>query len=227
MDAWGGDGYVFEFLREQASGRVQRDRERLEAGVQHAEILFLSSVWWQAFHNFKWLHAEYPVRDYKEGTRYIDFAYIRDHYKIAIEIDGIATHMRDITQDDFSEHLRRQNHLVIDGWQVLRFTYLDVKLHARQCQQMIQQLIGRLSGEPIVGLSELAPVDREIIRLALNSEGPITPKQVSLHTGLNSKSTRRHLRELVRVKWLCPLNKRTRIRAYILHESRRMVRLDI
>lgn len=134
--------------------------------------MFLENVWWPAFGHFDKLQPEYPVRDFKEGARYIDFAYVHDHYKIAIEIDGLSGHWRDISQEQFSDHCERQNHLVIDGWHVLRFSFTDVQNRPRRCQQTIQQLIGRLSGDASASLAKLSLTDREIVRAALSLTRP-------------------------------------------------------
>lgn len=56
------------------SGESQR---RLQDGHGHAEKLFLEQVWWPAVGRFDFLHAEYPISDFKDGDRYLDFAYIR------------------------------------------------------------------------------------------------------------------------------------------------------
>ncbi|WP_436241973.1 DUF559 domain-containing protein [Paenibacillus sp. LjRoot56] len=57
--------------------------------------------------------------------------------KLAIEIDGYATHVSEISRTQFSDGLIRQNHLMIDGWKVLRFSYDDVKNRPRMCEQII------------------------------------------------------------------------------------------
>ena len=62
-----------------------------------------------------------PVRQYEvvvDGARYfLDFAY--PAWRVAIELDGRAFH-------GFEEDRRRQNALVLAGWTVLRFTWVDV-----------------------------------------------------------------------------------------------------
>ena len=90
--------------------------------------------------NFYILYPEFEVKDFRDGTRYIDFAYIRQGLKLAIEIDGYTTHASQISRTQFSDGLIRQNDLMIDGWKILRFSYDDVKDRPRMCEQIICNL---------------------------------------------------------------------------------------
>jgi very-short-patch-repair endonuclease len=60
--------------------------------------------------------ANYPVVGYK-----VDFAFVGP--KVAVEIDGLAFHSE---ADDFHRDRKRQNAITLAGWQVLRFTWLDL-----------------------------------------------------------------------------------------------------
>jgi very-short-patch-repair endonuclease len=60
--------------------------------------------------------ANYPLGGYK-----IDVAFPKQ--KVAIETDGWAFHS---SQDDFQNDRERQNKIALLGWQVLRFTWLDL-----------------------------------------------------------------------------------------------------
>lgn len=62
-----------------------------------------------------WL-ANYPVGDYR-----VDIAFYEA--KVAIEIDGFAFHS---DHEAFQNDRVRQNTLTLKGWQVLRFTWLDL-----------------------------------------------------------------------------------------------------
>ena len=60
--------------------------------------------------------ANYPVAGYK-----VDIAFTRS--RVAIEVDGLAFHS---DSDDFHNDRVRQNAIALAGWQVLRFTWLDL-----------------------------------------------------------------------------------------------------
>ena len=60
--------------------------------------------------------ANCPVAGYE-----VDFAFI--DFKIAIEVDGLAFHS---DAEDFQRDRVRQNVIALAGWQVLRFTWIDL-----------------------------------------------------------------------------------------------------
>ena len=60
--------------------------------------------------------ANYPVAGYK-----VDVGFPKQ--KVAIEVDGFAFHS---DSEDFHQDRKRQNAIALAGWQVLRFTWLDL-----------------------------------------------------------------------------------------------------
>lgn len=196
------------------------ERSRRLAEERHAEELFLKSVWWPAVGQLEHLHAEYEINDYKDGQRFLDFAYLRDPYKICFEIDGYGPHHRDADRRQFADNLMRQNHLILDGWIVIRFSYDDVKSKPRQCQQFIQQLFGKLFS--LAPDTNLTLQQKEILRYMSITQKPVSPKEIKelLHVG--NKAARLRLRELVEKKLLVSASSgSTRIRAYSLSSQLR------
>lgn len=215
-----------ELLEHQTGLGHKRPEEMADKDRQHAERMFLQRVWWPGFQSFANLYPEYAVRDYKDGKRYIDFAYIHEPWRIAIEIDGISSHLRDISQEQFADHLRRQNHLIIDRWNLLRFAYQDVKEHPRACLQTIQQLVGRLTAEPTPELQDEKAVDREILRFAYGVGRPIAVRDVMTLCNLGAHAAAAHLKRLVEEGWLEVASGTTRrVCSYRMHPSRANVRL--
>jgi hypothetical protein len=172
-----------EFIGSYLRKRKGERRRRLKEGHDHAEKLFLKQVWWPAFGQFAYLHPEFEVFDFKDGSRFLDFAYVRPFFKAAIEIDGYGPHWREMSRRQFSDQLVRQNHLVIDGWQVIRFSYDDVNEKPRVCQQTLQQLMGRWLGEE-KSTEPAECMEKEIARLALRLCRPLTPHDVCEHLGI-------------------------------------------
>ena len=60
--------------------------------------------------------ANYPVAGYKADVGF-------PKQKVAIEVDGFAFHS---DSEDFHTDRKRQNAIALAGWQVLRFTWLDL-----------------------------------------------------------------------------------------------------
>ncbi len=59
--------------------------------------------------------------NYRVGRYKVDVAFVRA--RVAIEVDGWAFH---VDQEDFQNDRVRQNDIALRGWQVLRFTWLDL-----------------------------------------------------------------------------------------------------
>lgn len=76
-------------------------------------------------------HANYPVGPYS-----VDIAFPTQ--RVAIEIDGWAFHS---DQEAFQKDRKRQNWLALHGWQVLRFTWLDITQHPERVLREIRAAI--------------------------------------------------------------------------------------
>lgn len=208
-------------LEETARERVGFSADRIADGLGHAETQFLQTVWWPAFGQFNDLYPEYEVHDFADRDRYIDFAYIKPHYRIAIEIDGKGTHWQNITLDQFNDHARRQNDLIIDGWHVLRFTYDQITRFPKSCQKTVVQLIGRLSGDVRQEWLGIPALNQGTLDLAAHLDRPIRAKDVATRFGVTSRTATRHLRQLAESGWLEPETRGQRVHAYRLARRRR------
>ncbi|WP_201008303.1 DNA-binding response regulator [Paenibacillus glycanilyticus] len=207
------EAYYKEWLAEQLkAGSSERQRKLKEHG--HAEKLFLEQVWWPAIGRTEYLHGEYEVSDFKDGVRFLDFAYLRHPHKIAIEIDGYGPHCRDIDRRGFADRLQRQNHLVLDGWTVLRFSFDDVKERPRQCQQLLQQLLGKLYSQEAG--QEITLHQREIIRIVSYQLDPVSPVEVSKALGISTQFARKLMLDLVDKQYLMSASHGERVRYYRL-----------
>ena len=204
-----------KFMQLQLQARIGESLRRLQEGHAHAEKLFLELVWWPAVGRFDFLHAEYPISDFKDGIRYLDFAYIRGTHLVCIEIDGYKAHHTDLNRWQFADPLTRQNHLILDGWKVLRFSYDEIKEKPRRCQQLILQMMGSWFGEQQSGLV-LTLEEREILRIAGQSNDPLLPKTISDQLQISRNHAGKLLRRLVQLEQLRPASGTDRIRSYKL-----------
>jgi very-short-patch-repair endonuclease len=76
--------------------------------------------------------TNYPVGGYK-----VDVAF--PAAKVAIETDGWASHS---DQEDFQHDRERQNNITLNGWKVLRFTWLDLTEYPQRVIAEIKYAIG-------------------------------------------------------------------------------------
>ncbi|KKK39816.1 hypothetical protein WQ57_00520 [Mesobacillus campisalis] len=206
------------FMEAHSQARVGERLRRLQEGHNHAEMLFLKQVWWPLFHHFRYLHPEYEVNDFKDGKRYLDFAYIRPGIRICFEIDGYGPHLKNISRWQFSDSLERQNQLVIDGWTVIRFSYDQVEEKPRRCQQIVQQVIGRWLGDEL-DQTTLSLVEKEVLRLAIRKGEAISPIEVEKYLKRSDKTVKKILSQLVIKKMLIPASGNVRVRSYRLGDQ--------
>lgn len=75
--------------------------------------------------------ANYGVAGYD-----VDFAFVGP--KVAVEIDGLAFHS---DADDFHRDRKRQNAIALAGWQVLRFTWLDLTEYPERVVAQVRRAI--------------------------------------------------------------------------------------
>lgn len=191
---------------------------RLKESDLHAEKKFAENIWWPSFLHIDFLHPEYEVSDFKDGIRFLDYAYIRHTWKICFEIDGFGPHYENISRQKFSDNLMRQNHLVIDHWIVIRFSFDDILNKPRYCQQIIQQLLGRILNQPSgnTELPKLSPVEKEVLRLFVNHAKEIKLAEVSDFLQITKKTAYKYLNSLTEKGFIVPVNGRQRIRFYRL-----------
>ncbi|MUT65026.1 DNA-binding response regulator [Paenibacillus sp. NEAU-GSW1] len=210
-------GYA-DWMKQQTAAASGERKRRLLLEQRHAEEMFAKQIWWQAFGHFEFLYTEYEVSDFKDGQRFLDFAYIRPPYRICFEIDGYGPHHRDIDRDKFADGLMRQNHLVLDGWTVIRFSYDDIAKKPRQCQQLLHQLLGKLYA--IRQQPNLSPHQKEILRYMHIVQKPVSPKEISHHLDISDRYARKLLKDLVEKHNLSHAFKGTkRIKAYTLQSG--------
>jgi very-short-patch-repair endonuclease len=206
------------FMNTHLLARTGERLRRLQEGHNQAERLFLKKVWWPLFHQFRYLHPEYEVDDFRDGKRYLDFAYIRPAIRICLEIDGYGPHLKNISRWQFSDSLERQNQLVIDGWTVIRFSYDQVNERPRRCQQIVQQVIGRWLGDELDQTS-LSILEKEVLRLAIRKGEAISPSEVEKYLKLSDKPVKKVLSQLVDKKMLIPASGVRRISSYRLGDQ--------
>jgi len=143
--------------------------EDSDASEGYVARLFALQIWRPVAGSFDGLHPEYEIRDHNDKQRFLDFAYFSGTVRLAIELDGFGPHARDATRWSFSDDRRRQNHLEIDDWYVLRFSTDDLKDYPNICRQTLLRFFGRqaVAGKNTAGdEAGLRPVHRELIRLA-------------------------------------------------------------
>ncbi|SFB47110.1 hypothetical protein SAMN05216312_109105 [Cohnella sp. OV330] len=177
--------------------------KRLKCGLTYASMYFLRFTWFAAFGSLKGLVPEYEVKDYKDGFRYIDFVFFTNAHRVAIEVDGRTSHRLNATPVEYEDELMRQNHLVIDGWSVIRLAFLSIRDKPRQCQQVLQQMLGKLNAEVGERL-ELTITERVILDYASRSSEPLEPYELRGVLGLHRNTISKYIASLVEKGLIVP-----------------------
>lgn len=187
----------------------------LKEQYSEARDLFLKHIWWEVVGHFDDLHPEYEVVD--EGGKfyyYLDLAYVRAPKPTNLEFDGFTVHARHIDRRNFSKSRRRQNAIALGGWNILRFSVDDIRDDPAYCRQILRLMLERWYGEEREEWSQLTMPQREIMRLACRSAGPIRVVDVRNVTGLGDRHTRKLLHQLLERGLLEPSSGNERITSY-------------
>lgn len=191
-----------------------RRRELLAKGLGHGTVEFLRSVWFPAVGNLNHLLPEWEVRDFSNGYRYLDLAYMPAGTKGGIEIQGYGPHARDLDVRRFKDLCRRHCLLSLDGWTFLPIAYPSIVDEPKQCQQLVLSFIGKFIASDVP--SSLSWLEAETVRFARRLLRPITPLELANHLRVSDRQTRRILHELVNLQILDIASGQQRARTYKL-----------
>lgn len=209
--------HAFEqFMQSQIAAETNgRRRERLEKGLGHGETEFLRSIWYPAVGHFEHLYPEWEVRDFSNGYRYLDLAYMPGAAKGVIEVQGYGSHARDIEAWRFKDLCLRHCHLALDGWVVMPIAYSSITDTPKHCQQLILSFIGKFISMSVP--EELSWLESETLRFALRLLRPFPPSELASHLKISTRYARVLLHGLNDKKLLLAMSGRERVRTYMLH----------
>lgn len=193
-----------------------RRRELLEKGLGHGTIEFLRLVWFPTVGNFDHLYPEWEVRDFNNGYRYLDLAYMPGDSKGGIEIQGYGPHARDLDVRRFKDLCRRHCLLALDGWTFLPIAYLSITDEPKQCQQLVLSFIGKFISTEVS--STFSWVEAETLRFARRLLRPFTPLELAEHLKISDRHARRILHQLVNRDTLYVASGNERVRTYKLQQ---------
>ncbi|WP_127585517.1 helix-turn-helix domain-containing protein [Paenibacillus koleovorans] len=184
--------YMMEQIKD-SSG--ERKRKLLDP-KRYAEAMFLYQVWWPSFGGFRRLVAEYEVRDFKDGWRYLDFVYVINNVRICIEVDPFGTHFRNIDRHKYDDNLWRHNDLQVDEWKILRFSLDMIKNHPKKCQQTIMSALAKWGLEDAAEHPDLTPAEYRVWKWFCCQDEATSPSKAAKALGMDRKTAAKHLKSI-------------------------------
>ncbi|MGG4553963.1 transcriptional regulator [Paenibacillus humicus] len=194
-----------------------RRREFLRKGLSWGTVEFLRKIWYPTIGNFDHLYPEYEVRDYNNGYRYLDLAYLPGNAKGCIEIQDYRSHARDIEVNRFKDLCMKQSLLALDDWLFLPIAYLSIRDDPGVCKQLTLSFIGKFLSSSVP--SGLHWAEAETLRFARRLLRPFTPGEISAHLQLSEQHSRKILRQLASKQLLLIASGKLRYRTYRLPET--------
>jgi hypothetical protein len=191
-----------------------RRREILRKGLSRGSIDFLQHIWFPVIGHFDHLYPEYEIRDFNNGYRYLDFAYMPGNAKGCIEIQDYRSHARDIEVGRFKDLCMKHSLLVLDDWLFLPIAYLSIHDDPGMIKQLVLSFIGKFLANNVS--SELHWTEAETLRFARRLLRPFTPSELAHHLSIKENRTRVILRGLIHKKQLEVASGTIRYRTYQL-----------
>ncbi|PWW00656.1 hypothetical protein DFQ01_1129 [Paenibacillus cellulosilyticus] len=214
-----------KWLEKHQEGRTGEQLRRITNGHGYGEKLFLTQVWWPIVHSLDYLHPEFVVADDGDKERFIDLAYIRSPYRIAIEIDGYGPHLKNIDRYQFGDNLMRHNHLVLDGWKLIRFSVTDIEQRPERCIRFVRSMLGQWYGQN-QEIESITNRERQIIAYALYRNTPIRAMDIANEFNIRRESAGALFRSLHQKGLLTPISPGRRIHYYVVSlQAARLLKL--
>jgi hypothetical protein len=207
------------WLEQHMSKRSGERLRRLQEGHGFGERTLVEKIWWPAIGSLDGLHPEYEVFDYKDGSRFLDLAFIKQPVRINIENMGFGSHVRHASRHKYKDDQRRQRHLAIEGWIQFYYSHDEIVDNPRACQQELLQLMGRLfSGSASYNLQVCAE-ERDLLRFIAREGRPVSPIELTNGLGKSYYLVRQIITELLHRRLIHASSGSKRIRSYVLDKE--------
>ncbi|GIQ68906.1 transcriptional regulator [Xylanibacillus composti] len=194
----------------------RRRRELLRKGLGHGTVEFLRSIWFPVFGNLDHLYPEYEVRDFNNGYRYLDLAFMPGSAKGCIEIQGYRSHARDVDASRFKDLCMKHALLALDDWLFLPVAYLSIQEDPSVCKQLVLSFAGKLLSMETPAALNWA--EAETVRFARRLMRPFDSRELAAHLRKTERYARSVLHDLVHSQHLIVSSGTQRYRTFQVPE---------
>lgn len=204
------------WLSQHMRKRSGESKDRLKRGHSHGEKMFLTKVWWPLFGTLEDMHPEYEVADWRGSKFYIDLLYWKNDIRIAFEIKGYGPHVDQTDRTKYRQELGRELFLHGMGFTVIPVAYDELEINSELVKSMVKLIVhSRVENVRRKG-GEYCKVERDIIKVAIQQNGLITPIDIVRVLEISQGTARKYLRQLVTKKILRPYNEKAlhRVKKY-------------
>lgn len=197
------------WVEEHLNKRRGERRGRLARGHGHSDRLFAKNVWYKLKGDFKHLHPEFEVLDWRGRSYFADFGYLPgDYLRLLIEIKDFGSHVRDKDRQGHSRECCREAFLTAMGYVVISFSYDDVRERPDLCIMLLRMVLSQYESGHMTGeVPKMTITEKEVIRLAFATAQHIRPIDVVRHLLIDHRTAVRLLQSLCGKGWFHPITR--------------------
>ncbi|URN96363.1 MAG: hypothetical protein NAG76_09160 [Candidatus Pristimantibacillus lignocellulolyticus] len=184
-----------EWMKDHLKQRTGERKDRLKRGHSYGEMLFLEKVWWPLVGNFKDLHPEYEVADWRGMKFFVDLMLCLGDTRIAFEIKGYGPHVEQADRTRYRRELNRELFLQAIGVKVISIAVDELEHNADLVKGFVKMIVlPYLSRKE--EMMKYHRIEQEIMKLAITSNRVVRPFEVVKMLGISRKTAIKYLTSL-------------------------------
>lgn len=174
--------------------------DALKRGHGFGNQLFLEKVWWVLFGNFKNLHPEYEVMDWRGFPFYSDFMWIIGSIRIVFEIQDFGSHVHNMDKKGYRRELNRGMFMQSLQFTIVYISLDELKENPDLILSLIRTIVSPYQGITNGNASKYSKLEKELMQLAIRNNRILRPIDAAQVTGITTATTIKYMKQLVQKK---------------------------
>ncbi len=137
------------------------------------------------------LHPEYKVTDWRGRPYFVDFVWKVGSVQFAFEVKGYGPHVQNTDRTRYRQELNREIFLQIAGFRVIAIPYDDLELSPELTISLLRSLLMPFLALRTEENDEYSRLEREILQIAVRSNGFIRPVNLVNELGIDPRTVRK------------------------------------